>query len=96
MSYAKEKFSHLPRILSENKGTIRQRVYTAFLEVLECKDVDFPTKELCAEFSRLRGEASTVHGDHGRIQSTLATWTDPQLDSMKQQLLALAARILAA
>jgi hypothetical protein len=37
-----------------------------------------------------------VPGDHGRIQSTLATWTDPQLDSMKQQLLALAARILAA
>jgi len=96
MSYAKEKFGQLPRILNENKGTTLQRVYTAFLEVLECKAVDFPTKALSAEFNRLRAEASTVPGDHGRIQSTLATWTNPHLESMRQRLLALAARIVAA
>jgi hypothetical protein len=93
MSYAKQKFRNLLRILSRNIGTLSDRILMAFMEVLPCRKQDYPSPEFYEEFAHLRSEVTTEPWDRRCLNETIGKMTQAQRERMRDRLLDLAQRL---
>lgn len=95
MSYAKEKWGNLRRILNKGPGSIRERLEKALYEVGPPVERDgYPSPALFQAFSRLYEEVVSLGtGPHSRIREGLGKMSDDALADLKRRMIALADQI---
>lgn len=95
MSYAKEKWGNLRRILNRGPGTPRARLEKALYEVCPPIESDgYPSPALFQAFVRLHQEVvSLATGPHSQIREGLSKMSDDAVDDLKRRMIALADQI---